>query len=162
MGMIDDLLAHNEGYAAGYSGAGLSPQPVKKVAVVACMDARLDVHGALGLEPGDAHVIRNAGGIITDDVIRSLMISQRVLGTGPVILIHHTDCGLGNMTDDEIRTLVEQRTGVRPTFDIGSFKSAEESIRRSIDKLQATPFVLDHEIRGFIFDTETGRLNPVH
>lgn len=161
MGTIDELFANNEPYAESYDGAGLSPKPVRKVAVVACMDARLDVHGALGLHPGDAHVIRNAGGIVTDDVIRSLLISQRVLGTRSVILIHHTDCGLAGTTDEALGEIIDREIGTRPTFPLGAFPDTAGSVLRSIEKLKASGFVFDQEIRGYIFDTETGRLNEV-
>ena len=136
--------------------------PAKKVAVVACMDARIETGRLLGLEEGDAHVIRNAGGVVTDDVIRSLAISQRLLGTTEVVLIHHTDCGMLTFTDDAVKADIERDTGVRPPFALEAFPDLEDDVRQSIRRIQASPF-LPHKdsVRGFVYDVKTGRLNEV-
>jgi carbonic anhydrase len=136
--------------------------PARGVAVVACMDARLDVHKILGLEEGDAHVIRNAGGVITDDEIRSLTISQRLLGTREVVLIHHTDCGMLTFSDDELKAQIHEEVGVKPHFSMESFSNLEEDVRQSIARIKASPFVPHKEsVRGFIYEVETGRLQEV-
>jgi carbonic anhydrase len=133
------------------------------VAVVACMDARLDVHKILGLEEGDAHVIRNAGGVITDDEIRSLTISQRLLGTREIILIHHTDCGMLTFSDDELKAQIHEEVGMKPHFSMESFSDLEEDVRQSVARIQASPFVPHKEsVRGFIYEVETGRLREVN
>jgi carbonic anhydrase len=130
--------------------------------VVACMDARLDVHKILGLEEGDAHVIRNAGGVITDDEIRSLAISQRLLGTREIILIHHTDCGMLTFTDEELKAQIQQEAGIKPHFSLESFSDLEEDVRQSMRRIQASPFVPHKEsVRGFIYEVQTGRLREV-
>ena len=135
--------------------------PARGVAVVACMDARLDVHKILGLEEGDAHVIRNAGGVITDE-IRSLTISQRLLGTREVVLIHHTDCGMLTFSDDELKAQIHEEVGVKPHFSMESFSNLEEDVRQSIARIKASPFVPHKEsVRGFIYEVETGRLQEV-
>jgi carbonic anhydrase len=136
--------------------------PAKKVSIVACMDARIETGRLLGLEEGDAHVIRNAGGVVTDDVIRSLAISQRLLGTQEIILIHHTDCGMLTFKDDEVKAQIETDTGLRPPFALESFSNPEDDVRQSIRRIQASPFVPHKdEIRGFVYDVETGRLDEV-
>ena len=158
MTVTDQHLASNSAYAAEFSGP-LPLPPAEHLAVVACMDARLDVYRILGLSAGGAHVIRNAGGVITDDVIRSLAISQRLLGTREIILIHHTDCGMLTFSDDEFRTAIEQETGIRPPWAAEAFSNLEDDVRQSIRRIQASPFVPRKEsIRGFVFDVTTGRL----
>ena len=162
MSDIDILLENGERYARGFSKAGLPVPPARKVAVVACMDARLRTGALLGLEEGDAHVIRNAGGVVTDDVIRSVMISQRLLGTREVMLIHHTDCGMQTFRDEELQDAVERDTGVRPPFAIGTFTDLEGDVRESIARLRASPFLVHKDtIRGFVYQVETGRLREV-
>jgi carbonic anhydrase len=136
--------------------------PAKKLAVIACMDARLHVSKLLGLKEGDAHIFRNAGGVVTDDAIRSLMISQRLLGTEEVILIHHTDCGMLTFKDDQVKDQVEKDTGIRPSFALEAFPNLEEDVRQSIRRLKASPFIPKKDkIRGFVFDVKTGKLNEV-
>jgi carbonic anhydrase len=136
--------------------------PGRKVAVVACMDARLDPAGALGLQEGDAHVIRNAGGVVTDDAIRSLAISQRLLGTEEIILIHHTDCGMLTFTDDDFKRSIEEDTGIKPEWAAESFGDLDGDVRQSIARIKASPFVPRKDaIRGFVYEVETGRLREV-
>ena len=162
MSVTDDLLKNNEAYAQSFDKADLPLPPAKGVAVVACMDARLDVHKMLGLEEGDAHVIRNAGGVITDDEIRSLLISQRMLGTTEVVLIHHTGCGMLTFTDDEVAGQIEADTGVRPPFPLESFPDLDQNVRDSIEKVRTNPFIPNKgSIRGFVYEVETGRLREV-
>src|ERR687885_1058949 len=162
MSVTDDLLQNNERYAEAFDKGDLPVPPGKQVAVVACMDARLNVYGMLGLEEGDAHVIRNAGGGITDDEIRSLMISQRLLGTREIILIHHTDCGMLTFTDDELRQQIHEEAGIKPHFPMESFSNLEEDVRQSIARIQASPFIPYKEsVRGFVYEVETGRLREV-
>jgi carbonic anhydrase len=158
----DELLANNEHYASSFDQAELPLPPAKKVAVVACMDARLNVYGALGLREGDAHVIRNAGGVVTDDEIRSLAISQRLLGTEEIILIHHTDCGMLTFTDDEFKASIQQETGIKPEWAAEAFGDLDEDVRQSISRIKASPFIPKTEsVRGFVYDVETGRLREV-
>ena len=136
--------------------------PAKKVAVVACVDARIETGRLLGLEEGDAHVIRNAGGVVTDDVIRSLAISQRLLGTTEIVLVHHTDCGMLTFKDDGLKAQIEEDTGLRPTFALEAFSNPEDDVRQSVRRIEASPFVpYKDNIRGFVYDVETGRLNEV-
>ncbi len=162
MSATDDLLRNNEAYAGSFEKGDLPLPPAKGVAVVACMDARLDVHKILGLEEGDAHVIRNAGGVITDDEIRSLAISQRLLGTREIILIHHTDCGMLTFTDDDLKQQIQDDVGIKPHFSMESFSDLEEDVRQSIARIQASPFVPNKDaVRGFIYEVETGRLREV-
>src|ERR671928_1206638 len=162
MSVTDELLENNASYAEAFEKGDLPLPPAKGVAVVACMDARLDVHKILGLGEGDAHVIRNAGGVITDDEIRSLAISQRLLGTREIILIHHTDCGMLTFTDEEVRQQIQEEAGVKPHFPMESFSDLEEDVRQSIARIQASPFVPHKEsVRGFIYEVETGRLREV-
>jgi carbonic anhydrase len=161
MSVTDQLLENNQKYAAGFSGP-LPLPPAKHVAVLACMDARLDVHDLLGLEEGDAHVIRNAGGVATEDAIRSLAISQRLLGTQEIILIHHTDCGMLTFTDDEFKASIQQETGLKPSWAAESFSDVEADVRQSIGRIKASPFIPHtDQVRGFVFDVATGALTEV-
>ncbi|MFZ2049713.1 MAG: carbonic anhydrase [Solirubrobacteraceae bacterium] len=162
MSATDQLLANNETYAGTFQKGDLPLPPGKKVAVVACMDARLNVYGALGLSEGDAHVIRNAGGVVTDDEIRSLAISQRLLGTEEIILIHHTDCGMLTFTDDQFKGQIEQETGIKPEWAAEAFSDLEADVRQSIARIEASPFVPRKDsIRGFVYEVESGRLREV-
>ena len=162
MSVTDELLQNNAAYAEAFKKGDLPLPPAKGVAVVACMDARLDVHKILGLEEGDAHVIRNAGGVITDDEIRSLTISQRLLGTREIILIHHTDCGMLTFTDEELRQQIQEEAGIKPHFAMESFSDLEEDVRQSIRRIQASPFIPHADsVRGFVYEVETGRLREV-
>jgi carbonic anhydrase len=161
MSATDEFLQNNASYAEGFSGP-LPLPPAKQVAVIACMDARLDVYRILGLAEGEAHVIRNAGGVVTDDQIRSLAISQRLLGTREVILIHHTDCGMLTFTDADFRDQIEADTGVRPAWSAEAFDDLETDVRRSARRITRSPFVPHtDEVRGFVFDVATGRLTEV-
>jgi carbonic anhydrase len=162
MSVTDDLLQRNEAYAQQFSTGSLAMPPARNVAVVACMDARLNVYGLLGLQEGEAHVIRNAGGVVTDDVIRSLLISQRLLGTQEIMLIHHTDCGMLTFSDDEVKGAVQADTGLKPPFALEAFGDLETDVRQSIARIKASPFVPNKtSVRGFVFDVTTGRLNEV-
>jgi carbonic anhydrase len=162
MTATDELLSNNERYAAGFDKADLAMPPARHAAVIACMDARLDPARALGLEEGDAHVIRNAGGVVTEDVIRSLAISQRLLGTNEIVLIHHTDCGMLTFSDDELKAQIEQDTGIRPSFALESFADVDADIRQSMARIAASPFVPDKSrVRGFVYDVKTGSLREV-
>src|SRR5579864_5105156 len=162
MSITDDLVRNNESYARSFRKGNLPLPPAKHVAVLACMDARLDVHKILGLEEGDAHVIRNAGGVATDDAIRSLAISQRMLGTTEIILIHHTDCGMLTFTDDDVKRQIEKETGIRPAFALEAFSDLEEDVRQSIARIKASPFIPRKDrIRGFVYDVRTGKLDEV-
>ena len=162
MSATNELLAANGSYAENFTKGGKPMPPAKKVAVVACMDARIETGRLLGLEEGDAHVIRNAGGVVTDDVIRSLVISQRLLGTTEIVLIHHTDCGMLTFKDDGLKAQIEEDTGLRPPFALEAFSNLEDDVRQSVRRIEASPFV-PHKgnIRGFVYDVETGRLNEV-
>jgi carbonic anhydrase len=162
MSPIDDVIQSSEEYAESFDKAGLNLPAAKRLAVLACMDARLDVYRILGLEEGDAHVVRNAGGVVTDDAVRSLMLSQRMLGTEAIVLIHHTDCGMLQFTDDEMKDQIEAETGVRPPFPLGSFPDVYDDLRRSVELLRSSPF-LPHtdRIRGFVYHVETGELEAV-
>jgi carbonic anhydrase len=160
--VTDDLLANAAGYADGFDRGSLPMPPAKGVAVLACMDARLNVYGLLGLKEGDAHVIRNAGGVVTDDEIRSLAISQRLLGTTEVILIHHTDCGMLTFSDDDFRDQLQKDTGVEPEWAAEAFDDLEGDVRQSIARIKASPFIPHKEsVRGFVYDVHTGRLDEV-
>jgi carbonic anhydrase len=162
MSVTDELLQNNAAYAESFEKGDLQLPPARSVAVVACMDARLDVHKILGLKEGDAHVIRNAGGVITDDEIRSLTISQRLLGTREVILIHHTDCGMLTFKDDELKAQIHEDVGLKPHFSMESFSDLEEDVRQSIARIQASPFISHKQsVRGFIYEVESGRLREV-
>jgi carbonic anhydrase len=163
MSVTDELLRNNEGYAASFSKEDLPMPPGKQVAIVACMDARLNVYGMLGLNEGEAHVIRNAGGVITDDAIRSLMISQRLLGTREIILIHHTNCGMLTFSDDDVKDRVQQDVGVKPEFALEAFSNLEEDVHQSIQRIQSSPFIPHKDsVRGFIYEVESGRLREVN
>jgi carbonic anhydrase len=162
MSATDELLLNNDRYAAAFDKRDLPSQPAKKVAIVACMDARLNVYAALGLREGDAHVIRNAGGVVTDDTIRSLAISQRLLGTEEIILIHHTGCGMLTFSDDEFRSSIEQETGIKPAWAAEAFADLEGDVRQSIARIEASPFIARKDaVRGFVYEVETGRLREV-
>ena len=162
MSVTDELLRNAEQYADDFDKGDLPLPPAKKVAVVACMDARLDPQKVLGLGEGDAHVIRNAGGVVTDDEIRSLAISQRLLGTQEILLIHHTDCGMLTFTDDEFKRTVQDDTGIKPEWAAESFKDLDEDVRQSIARIQASPFIPRKDsVRGFVYDVTTGRLREV-
>src|SRR5947209_19563537 len=141
MSVTDELLKNNDAYARSFDKGNLPLPPAKKLAVLACMDARLHVNKILGLKEGDAHIIRNAGGVATDDAIRSLTISQRLLGTDEIILIHHTDCGMLTFTDDEVKAQIERETGIRPAFALEAFSNLEEDVRQSIARIKASPFI---------------------
>ncbi|MGW4847505.1 beta-class carbonic anhydrase [Nocardia brasiliensis] len=161
MTVTDEYLQNNAVYASTFTGP-LPLPPAKHVAVVACMDARLNVYGALGIQEGESHVIRNAGGVITADEIRSLAISQRLLGTREIILIHHTDCGMLTFTDDDFKASIQQDTGIKPEWAAEAFGDLETDVRQSIARIVASPFVVHKDsIRGFIFDVATGKLNEV-
>ena len=162
MSVTDELLANNESYAAAFDKGDLPLPPAKKVAVVACMDARLNPYGALGLQEGDAHVIRNAGGVITDDEIRSLAISQRLLGTEEIILIHHTDCGMLTFTDDDFKKSIQDETGIKPEWAVEAFPDLDGDVRQSIARIKASPFIPRKDaVRGFVYEVESGRLREV-
>ena len=162
MSVTDELLHNAERYAATFDKGDLPLPPAKHVAVVACMDARLNVYGVLGLSEGDAHVIRNAGGVATDDEIRSLAISQRLLGTKEIILIHHTDCGMLTFTDDEFKAAIEKDTGIRPAWAPEAFPDLEQNVRDSKRRIEESPFVPRKDsIRGFVYEVETGKLREV-
>ena len=162
MTVTDELLRNNAEFASSFSKGDLPMPPGKGLAVVACMDARLNVYALLGLEEGQAHVIRNAGGVVTEDVIRSLAISQRLLGTSEVVLVHHTDCGMLTFTDDQVKADIEADTGLRPHFALEAFSDLERDIRQSIARIKHSPFVPNKDsVRGFIFDVTTGKLQEV-
>jgi carbonic anhydrase len=162
MSSTDDLLANNADYVSSFDKGDLPLPPATKTAIVACMDARLNVYGALGLSEGDAHVIRNAGGVVTDDAIRSLAISQRLLGTEEIILIHHTGCGMLTFTDDDFKRSIEEDTGIRPEWAAEAFGDLDADVRQSIARIQASPFIPRKDaVRGFVYEVETGRLREV-
>jgi carbonic anhydrase len=162
MTATDELLTNNEAYASGFDKGDLPVPPAKKLAVVACMDARLNVYGLLGLQEGEAHVIRNAGGVVTDDGIRSLAISQRLLGTEEIVLIHHTDCGMLTFTDDEFKDSIQKETGIKPGWAAEAFSDLDADVRQSIARIKASPFIPRKDsVRGFIYEVETGRLREV-
>src|SRR2546423_9274578 len=162
MGGTDELLHNNEAYAASFGRGDVPMPPARKVAVVACMDARIIVSRILGLEEGEAHVIRNAGGVVTDDTIRSIAISQRLLGTTEIILIHHTGCGMLTFTDDEFKRSIQEDVGIKPTWSAEAFGDLEENVRESIARVHASPFVPSKgSVRGFVYEVESGRLREV-
>src|SRR3954469_1820270 len=161
MSATDDALRNAEQYASGFAQGELPMPPAKKLVVVACMDARLIPTRVLGLNEGDAHVIRNAGGVVTDDTIRSLAISQRLLGTEEIMLIHHTDCGMLTFSDDEFRRSVQDDTGVKPPWAAEAFGDLDEDVRQSIARIKASPFVPHKNVRGFVYEVESGRLREV-
>jgi carbonic anhydrase len=162
MSVTDELLRNNTEFASSFRSGGLPMPPSKALAVVACMDARLNVYALLGLRAGEAHVIRNAGGVVSEDVVRSLVISQRLLGTREVILIHHTDCGMLTFTDDQVKADIEADTGVRPHFALEAFPDLERNVRQSIARIKASPFVSHKDsVRGFVYDVRSGALQEV-
>ena len=162
MSATDELLKHAEDYAANFDRGELPLPPAKGVVVLACMDARLNPYGILGLSEGDAHVIRNAGGVVTDDEIRSLSISQRLLGTEEIILIHHTDCGMLTFEDADFRLHIQHETGVKPSWSAETFSNLEDDVRQSIARIKASPFIPKKDsVRGFVYDVHTGRLDEV-
>jgi carbonic anhydrase len=162
MSRIDEFLENNRAFAEGFDKADLPMPPATKVAIVACMDARLNPYPILGLSIGDAHVIRNAGGVITDDEIRSLAISQHLLGTEEIMLIHHTDCGMLTFNDEEFDEMLERETGQRPEWSGLSFSDLEEDVRASIARIKESPFIPKKDVvRGFIYDVKSGRLDEV-
>ena len=162
MSTIDQLLENAEAYAAGFDKNGLPLPPGRRVAILACMDARLNPYGLLGLSEGDAHVIRNAGGVVTDAEIRSLAISQRLLGTEEIMLIHHTDCGMLTFGDDDFRQDIQRETGIKPEWPAETFDDLDEDVRQSIARIKASPFIPKTDsVRGFVYDVETGRLREV-
>jgi carbonic anhydrase len=161
MSTTDELLTNAQSYAASFDKGTLPLPPAKKIAVLACMDARLNPYGLLGLSEGDAHVIRNAGGVVTDDEIRSLAISQRLLGTEEILLIHHTDCGMLTFTDDEFKRSVQDDVGIKPEWAAESFTDLDEDVRQSIARIEASPFVPHKNVRGFVYDVHSGELREV-
>lgn len=162
MSTTDQLLSNNEQYASGFDKADLAAPPAKRVAVVACMDARINVYAVLGLSEGDAHVIRNAGGVVTDDTVRSLAISQRLLGTEEIVLMHHTGCGMLTFADDEFKAAIERDTGVKPAWAAEAFSDLDGDVRQSIARVKASPFIPHQDsVRGFVYEVESGRLREV-
>ncbi|WP_187645389.1 carbonic anhydrase [Streptomyces sp. TRM49041] len=159
--VTDRLIESNRRYAAEFTDPGMDARPVLKVAVVACMDARLDLHAALGLSLGDCHTIRNAGGVVTDDVIRSLTISQRALGTRSIVLVHHTGCGLEKITEG-FRDELEEEVGQRPTWAVEAFRDVDQDVRQSMQRVRTSPFLTHRDdVRGFVFDVSTGLMREV-
>jgi carbonic anhydrase len=161
MSTTDDVLANAEEYASSFDKGDLPMPPGRKLAVVACMDARLIPTKVLGLQEGDAHVIRNAGGVVTDDAIRSLAISQRLLGTEEIVLIHHTDCGMLTFNDDDFKRSIQDDTGVKPAWAAEAFPDLDEDVRQSIARIEASPFIPRKNVRGFVYEVETGKLREV-
>ena len=162
MSTTDDLLRNAEAYAASFDKGDLPLPPGRKIAIVACMDARLNPYGLLGLQEGDAHVIRNAGGVITDDEIRSLAISQRLLGTEEIVLIHHTDCGMLTFTDDEFKRSIQDELGIKPEWAAEAFPDLDEDVRQSLARINASPFIPKKDsVRGFVYDVHSGNLREV-
>jgi carbonic anhydrase len=162
MSTTDELLRNAEAYADGFDKGDLPLPPARKIAVLACMDARLNPYGILGLKEGDAHVIRNAGGVVTDDEIRSLAISQRLLGTEEIILIHHTDCGMLTFNDDDFKRSIQDDVGIKPEWAAEAFGDLDEDVRQSLARIKASPFIPRKDsVRGFVYEVETGRLREV-
>jgi carbonic anhydrase len=162
MSATDDLLRNAQGYAESFDKGDLPIPPAKKVAIIACMDARVNPSLIFGLREGDAHVIRNAGGVVTDDEIRSLAISQRLLGTDEVILVHHTDCGMLTFSDDDFKRAIQEDVGIKPTWSAEAFGDLDEDVRQSIARIKSSPFVPNKDsVRGFVYEVETGRLREV-
>jgi carbonic anhydrase len=161
MSVTDELVRNAERYAEGFDKGGLPMPPARHVVVVACMDARLNVYDLFGLREGDAHVIRNAGGVITDDAIRSLTISQRLLGTTEIILVHHSDCGMLTFSDDAVKAQIKADTGIRPPFALEAFPDVDDDIRQSVARINATPFIPNKNVRGFVYEVEKGTLREV-
>jgi carbonic anhydrase len=162
MTMTDEFLANNDAYAAAFDKADLPMPPGKRVAVLACMDARLDPARALGLDEGDAHVIRNAGGVVSEDAVRSLIISQRLLGTEEIVLIHHTDCGMLTFTDADVKAAIEAEVGIRPSFALEAFADVDADVRQSIARIRANPLIPHTDaVRGFVYEVKTARLREI-
>lgn len=162
MSAIDELLANNQASSASLAVRHLDSRPRRRLAIVTCMDSRLDVFNALGLGEGEAHILRNAGGVITDDVIRSLALSQHLLGTEEVMLIHHTDCGMEKVTDDEFRAELQRAAGIAPAFPIESFTDVDADVHKSVLRVRDSPFLLHRDcVRGFVYDVDTHRLREV-
>jgi carbonic anhydrase len=162
MTAIDELVANNEAYAERFDKGDLPLPPTRKLAIIACMDARVSPYALLGLNEGDAHVIRNAGGVVTDDEIRSLAISQRLLGTEEIMLIHHTDCGMLTFSDDDFKHQIEEDTGIKPQWAVEAFSDLDQDVRQSLGRIKASPFIPHKEhIRGFVYEVETGKLREV-
>ncbi|MBW2295017.1 MAG: carbonic anhydrase [Deltaproteobacteria bacterium] len=162
MSAIDNYLENNAKYADAFSKGDLPMPPAKEIAIVACMDARLETGALLGLTEGEAHVIRNAGGVVTEDVIRSLTISQRLLGTREIMLIHHTDCGMLTFQDKDVKDAIKQETGIRPSFALEAFSDPDDDVLQSIERIKTSPFLVHKDaIRGFVFEVETGKLREV-
>lgn len=162
MSVIDDFLANNEAYAGRFDKGELPMPPARQIAVVACMDARLETGVLLGLVEGDAHVIRNAGGVVTDDVIRSLVISQRLLGTREIMLIHHTDCGMLTFTDADLKQQIQDDTGLKPPFALEAFTDVDADVRQSLSRVRASPYIPHKDqVRGFVYDVKSGQLREV-
>lgn len=160
--VIDELLANNVAFTARHGQRHLEVRPARQLAIVSCMDSRLDIFSALGLREGEAHILRNAGGVVTDDVIRSLAVSQRRLGTNAVMLIHHTNCGMQQITDDGFRAELQKSTGAAPAFAIESFTDLEANVRQSIARVRSSLFVAHRgRVRGFVYDVDTGELREV-
>ena len=162
MSATDELLENAKSYAEGFDKGDLPMPPGRKIAIVACMDARLNPYGLLGLQEGDAHVIRNAGGVITDDEVRSLAISQRLLGTEEIVLIHHTDCGMLTFTDDEFKRSIQDDLGIKPAWAAEAFPDLDEDVRQSLARVNASPFIPNKDsVRGFVYEVESGNLREV-
>ena len=161
MGATEDFLRNNQAYAATFDSGHLPTPPRRQVAIVTCMDSRMDIFALLGLKNGEAHIIRNAGGVVTDDVIRSLAISQRKLGTREIILLHHTQCGALTFTDDELREELQIETGMKPMWSPESFSDLDAAVRNSMNRIRSSPFIPHREVRGFVFDVDAGRLREV-
>ncbi len=162
MSTTDELVENAKSYAESFDKGDLPLPPARKVAIVACMDARLNPYGLLGLQEGDAHVIRNAGGVVTDDEVRSLAISQRLLGTEEIVLIHHTDCGMLTFTDDDFKAQIQSDTGIKPEWAVETFSDLDEDVRQSIARIKASPFIPKKDsVRGFVYEVETGNLREV-
>jgi carbonic anhydrase len=161
MSVTDELLENAKAYASDFDKGALPLPPARHVAILACMDARLNPYGLLGLDEGDAHVIRNAGGVVTDDEIRSLAISQRLLGTREIILIHHTDCGMLTFTDDEFKREIQHEVGIKPEWAVETFSDLDEDVRQSAARIRASPFIPHKNVRGFVYQVEDGQLREV-
>ena len=161
MGATDEFLINNQAYAIRFDSGHLPTPPRKQVAVVTCMDSRMDIFALLGLSNGEAHIIRNAGGVVTDDVIRSLAISQRKLSTREIIVIHHTECGMLTFTDDEFRENLRQETGMKPPWSPESFADLDAEVRNSLNRIRSSAFIQHKQARGFVYDVDTGRLREV-
>lgn len=160
--VIDELVRNAEAHHASFDRGDLPIQPARKLAVLACMDSRMDIFGMLGLQEGDAHIIRNAGGVVTDDSIRSLAISQRRLGTTAIVLVHHTDCGMQMGTDEDFKRSIRADVGVTPTWSVEFFDDLDEDVRESIARIKSNPFIPNRDdVRGFVYEVETGRLREV-